>query len=277
MILIAWPQLRADSGSASRCGRSPAPRRSPASPMPSRCCRFRWRRPPFPAARISANAAAVIRSHRAGRHPDAGRPRPAPWSPTRSARRALRRRLSLSRPYRIPRRAHRRALPVMMLASPELRVVPVTVHVSLRQALDMLTTDAHRRRRARHRRRRCAAISASPRPASPSPASTRMPARTARWAARRTTIIRPAIARLRPRESCRHRPWPPDTMFTPAARATLRCRDLHVPRPGADPAEDARHDARRERDARPADRPHLARPRHRVRHRRHRHAPIRPA
>lgn len=31
--------------------------------------------------------------------------------------------------------------PVMMLAGPELRVVPVTVHVSLRQALDQLTTD----------------------------------------------------------------------------------------------------------------------------------------
>jgi 4-hydroxythreonine-4-phosphate dehydrogenase len=31
--------------------------------------------------------------------------------------------------------------PVMMLASPELRVVPVTVHVSLKQAIAMLTTD----------------------------------------------------------------------------------------------------------------------------------------
>jgi len=35
-----------------------------------------------------------------------------------------------------------RTVPVMMLASPTLRVVPVTIHVSLRKALDILTTEA---------------------------------------------------------------------------------------------------------------------------------------
>ena len=35
----------------------------------------------------------------------------------------------------------RSKMPVMMLAAPALRVVPVTIHVSLRQALDQLTTD----------------------------------------------------------------------------------------------------------------------------------------
>ncbi len=40
--------------------------------------------------------------------------------------------------------------PVMMLAAPALRVVLVTIHVSLRQALDLVTTPRHRRRRAQH-------------------------------------------------------------------------------------------------------------------------------
>ena len=39
---------------------------------------------------------------------------------------------------------------IMMLASPDLRVVPVTVHASLRNSIAMLTTDAHRRCRAHH-------------------------------------------------------------------------------------------------------------------------------
>src|SRR5581483_9386109 len=44
----------------------------------------------------------------------------------------------------------------------------------------------------------------------------------------------------------------------------------HVPRPGADPDQDHRLRRRRQRHARTALHPHLARPRHRLRHRRHR-------
>ena len=44
--------------------------------------------------------------------------------------------------------------PVMMLACPQLRVVPVTIHVSLRRALDMLSHSADRGRGARDRTRR---------------------------------------------------------------------------------------------------------------------------
>ena len=68
--------------------------------------------------------------------------------------------------------------PVMMLAAPELRVVPATVHIPLAAVPRTLTraliveTGAHRRPRARAR------ISASPARALPSPASTRTRART---------------------------------------------------------------------------------------------------
>ncbi len=50
----------------------------------------------------------------------------------------------------------------------------------------------------------------------------------------------------------------------------LRRGAVHVSRPGADPDQDARLRPRRQRDAGPAVRAHLARSRHRLRHRRHR-------
>ncbi len=53
--------------------------------------------------------------------------------------------------------------------------------------------------------------------------------------------------------------------------AALRRGAVHVPRPGADPAQDHRFRRRRQRHAGPALRAHLARSRHRLRHRRTRH------
>src|SRR5262249_45699626 len=50
----------------------------------------------------------------------------------------------------------------------------------------------------------------------------------------------------------------------------LRCGLVHVSRPGADPDQDAGVRSRRQRDAGVAAGAHLARPRHGVRHRRHR-------
>jgi 4-hydroxythreonine-4-phosphate dehydrogenase len=107
---------------------------------------------------------------------------------------------------------------IMMLVSPDLRVVPVTVHASLRDSIAMLTTDA---------------IVAA--------------AQTTAWALRRdfgiaqprlaiaglnphageqgalgdeeTTIIAPALEALRAAGLDVSGPWPPDTMFTRIARS----------------------------------------------------------
>ena len=74
------------------------------------------------------------------------------------------------------------------------------------------------------------------------------------------------------RASTRIGPLPADTLFHERARATYDVAHVHVSRPGADPDQDAGLRPRGERDARPAVRAHLARPRHRLRHRRHRPA-----
>ena len=66
-------------------------------------------------------------------------------------------------------------------------------------------------------------------------------------------------------------PHAADTMFHARTAADLRRRALPLSRPGADPAEDAPFRRGRQHHARPADRPHLARSRHRLRHRRPRH------
>ena len=85
-------------------------------------------------------------------------------------------------------------LPVMMLWSETLAVVPVTIHVALRRVPDLLTQDlivatarivaADLRRPLRHR-------AAAPRRC---PASTRMRARTAPWARRTATCSSPPCA-----------------------------------------------------------------------------------
>ena len=155
---------------------------------------------------------------------------------------------------------------VMMLVSPTLRVVPVSIHVSLRDAIETLDVDAILRvaRTAdaalRHRfgidAPRLAIAGLNPHAGE-----------DGRMGAEESRIIAPAIEALRGGGIDARGPYPPDTMFTPDRARRLRRRDLHVSRPGADPAQDARHGVRRERDARPADRAHLARSRHRLRHR----------
>ena len=82
-------------------------------------------------------------------------------------------------------------------------------------------------------------------------------------------IIAPgARARCAPRAWRSPGPHPADTLFHAGGARPLRRRGLHVPRPGADPDQDARLRRRRQRDAGPRLRAHLARPRHRLRHRR---------
>lgn len=107
---------------------------------------------------------------------------------------------------------------VMMLASPLLRVVPVTVHVSLRRALELLSTDAivaaaRTTHAALHRdfgipRPRLAIAGLNPH-AGEGGALGQEEAAT----------IEPAIAALRADGLDVSGPWPPDTMFTEAARA----------------------------------------------------------
>jgi 4-hydroxythreonine-4-phosphate dehydrogenase len=107
---------------------------------------------------------------------------------------------------------------IMMLASPQLRVVPVTVHASLRESLAMLSSDmillAARTTHAALRRDfgiahpRLAMAGLNPHAGEQGALGDE-----------ETTIIAPAMAALRADGIDVTGPWPPDTMFTAAARA----------------------------------------------------------
>jgi 4-hydroxythreonine-4-phosphate dehydrogenase len=107
---------------------------------------------------------------------------------------------------------------IMMLASPMLRVVPVTVHASLRDSIAMLTTGmivAAARTTAAALRRdfgialpRLAIAGLNPHAGEQGALGTE-----------ETTMIQPAIDTLRAEGIDVSGPWPPDTMFTAAARA----------------------------------------------------------
>jgi 4-hydroxythreonine-4-phosphate dehydrogenase len=106
----------------------------------------------------------------------------------------------------------------MLLASPELRVVPVTVHASLRDAIASLSTErilAAARTTAAALRRdfgiphpRLAVAGLNPHAGEGGALGDE-----------ETRLIEPAIAALRAEGEDVSGPWPPDTMFTAAARA----------------------------------------------------------
>jgi 4-hydroxythreonine-4-phosphate dehydrogenase len=106
---------------------------------------------------------------------------------------------------------------IMMLASPHLKVVPVTVHASLRASIAMLTTtmivDAARTTATALRRDfgmelpRLAVAGLNPHAGEQGALGDE-----------ETAIIQPAIDTLRAEGIDVSGPWPPDTMFTPAAR-----------------------------------------------------------
>jgi 4-hydroxythreonine-4-phosphate dehydrogenase len=108
-------------------------------------------------------------------------------------------------------------IPVMMLAAPGLRVVPVTIHVSLRDALAGVTadailavtriTDAAMRRDFRIARPRLAIAGLNPHAGEQGAMGTE-----------EITIIAPAIAPLQAEGIDATGPYPPDTMFTDLAR-----------------------------------------------------------
>jgi 4-hydroxythreonine-4-phosphate dehydrogenase len=108
-------------------------------------------------------------------------------------------------------------LPVMMLANDFLRVVPVTVHVSLRDALEMLTTTlivdtalvvAEAMRRAGIAAPRLGIAGLNPHAGE-----------DGAMGSEEARIIAPAMQQLRAAGIEVRGPYPPDTMFTPAARA----------------------------------------------------------
>ncbi len=107
---------------------------------------------------------------------------------------------------------------IMMLASPLLRVVPVTVHVSLREAIGLLTTDgivaAARTTHAALRR-----DFGIPRPRLAIAGLNPHAGEQGALGTEEITLVKPAIDRLRAEGIDATGPWPPDTMFTPAARA----------------------------------------------------------
>jgi 4-hydroxythreonine-4-phosphate dehydrogenase len=108
--------------------------------------------------------------------------------------------------------------PVMMLACPALRVVPVTVHASLRKAIAMLTTDSIVEvGRIPH-----AALRDQFGIAPPRLAVAGLNPHAGEGGALgddEEKIIVPAMNILRKRGISVTGPWPPDTMFTEAARA----------------------------------------------------------
>ncbi len=110
------------------------------------------------------------------------------------------------------------AHPVMMLANDFLRVVPVTVHVSLRGALDGLTTAAI----VATARTAAAALREQFRIEAPRLAVAGLNPHAGEGGAmgdEEARIIAPAVMALRDEGIAATGPHPPDTMFTPAARA----------------------------------------------------------
>ncbi|HEX5326839.1 MAG TPA: 4-hydroxythreonine-4-phosphate dehydrogenase PdxA [Acetobacteraceae bacterium] len=107
---------------------------------------------------------------------------------------------------------------VMMLTSPDLRVVPVTVHASLRDSIAMLTTD----RIVATGRTTSAALRRDFGIARPRLAVAGLNPHAGEQGAlggEETTTIAPAIATLRADGEHVSGPWPPDTMFTRTARS----------------------------------------------------------
>ena len=107
---------------------------------------------------------------------------------------------------------------IMMLASPMLRVVPVTVHASLRDSIAMLTADmivAASRTTAIALRRDFGIMAPRLAIAGLNPHAGEQGA----LGSEEATIVQPAIDRLRSEGIDVSGPWPPDTMFTVAARA----------------------------------------------------------
>ena len=159
--------------------------------------------------------------------------------------------------------------PVMLLTGPELSCVPVTIHIPIAEVPERLTTDLIETT--------CRIVAADYRTrlgvSAPRLAISGLNPHAGEKGAiglEDEAVIRPAIAAAAGRGHRRVRPAAGRHDVSSRSPRPLRRRRLHVPRSGADPGEDARLRPDGERDARPADHAHLARPRHGRRHRRNR-------
>ena len=197
---------------------------APARASPARCPLLDrpLPAPAFPGRLNPANAPAVIAAIEDGGGLGESAGPPARWSPTPSTRRRC-----TTPGSRFPGirnfspRSLGTATPVMMLAGPTLRVVPVTIHVSFRAAIATLNTeliirtatitDAALRRDFGIERPRLAIAGLEP----------------ARGRARRTGIRGGRIDRAGGRRAPRATaidafgPLPPDTLFSPRSRRTF--------------------------------------------------------
>jgi 4-hydroxythreonine-4-phosphate dehydrogenase len=108
---------------------------------------------------------------------------------------------------------------IMMLASPMLRVVPVTIHVSLRTALEKLTTHAIIEA-ARTTHHALIVDFGIPKPRLAIAGLNPHAGESGRMGSEEQTLIRPAIEALRAEDIFVTGPHPPDTLFTEAARKT---------------------------------------------------------
>ena len=200
---------------------------------------------------------------------------PQPWSPIRLRKASFTGPVSPSRGNRILGDAWRRNCagsqrPVMMLWSPELAVVPVTIHLPLREIFAQLSAELMVETGRIVARDLAATV---PHPTAAARRSrAQSPRGRRRYARRRGPHDRcsPPVERLKATASMRADRCPPTPFSTPRPRE-LRCRAVHVSRSGADPDQDACLRPRGQCHAWPAFRAYLARSRHRLRHRRHRH------
>ena len=159
--------------------------------------------------------------------------------------------------------------PVMMLVGPQLKVVPVTIHVPLKEVPRLLTSELILRtieitaegltRYFGIERPRLAVSGLNPHAGE-----------DGGLGREEIEIIAPAIAAARAKGLDVTGPHPADTLFHAGRAGALRRRDLHVSRPGARAVEDARFRGRRQCHPRAAFRANLARSWHRFQPRRHR-------
>ena len=159
--------------------------------------------------------------------------------------------------------------PVMMLWSPELAVVPVTIHLPLRNVLKELSAGARARNRTHRGARSRHTLPSGA--ASPRRRRAQSPCRRGRNARRGGPQHRCARRGAAARRGHR-RTWTTARQFhvSRGGARELRRGAVHVSRPGADPDQDAGVRSRRQCHAGSAVRAHFTRPRHRLRHRRHR-------
>ena len=225
-----------------------------------------------------ANAPAVLAAITTGVSLVTSRSRRGDRDQSDSEGSAVRCRLPPSRPHRVPRRARRRRDAGDDALLPRAARRPGHHPPVAPSGSRGAQPRAHRRRRTDRRRRRSRAISPSRGRGSPLPASTRMPASMERSVARRSTSSHRPSPRCAPPASTRTGPAPADTLFHDAARPRYDAVLCMYHDQALIPLKTIDFDARRQRHARLALHPHLARPRYRARYCRQRQGrPVEPA